>query len=139
MSLMLSIHIVFLLIWSAGLVYFPGLFVRQAIQRQEEADVRFRTIKMQRTLYAIIMTPSALLAVAAGTWMIFERGFSGGWLQVKLALVLAMVLFHVFCGALMAEFKHEQVQRRLWFYRALPFVPIAMISAIVVLVTAKPF
>lgn len=137
MSLMLFLHIVFLLLWSAALLYFPQLLVRQA--SSDDVDAQRRAIHMQRTLYAYVMTPSALLAVFAGGWLIFERGFAGGWLHVKLALVVVMVLFHTWCGALMADFRHERVQRRMWFYRALPLVPAALITAVVTLVVAKPF
>ena len=52
---------------------------------------------MQRWLYAFLMTPSALLTVGFGIWLIFERGFEGGWLQVKLALVVtaaALIVWH---------------------------------------------
>jgi putative membrane protein len=134
---MLSLHIVFLLLWSAGLLYFPLLLVREATHHDKEA--RRSAVFMQRILYAQVMTPSALLAVLAGTWLIFERGFSGGWLHVKLSLVLLMVFFHVYCGALMAEFRHDRIHRRLLFFRLLPLVPALLITAVVTLVTAKPF
>lgn len=137
MSLMLSLHIMFLLVWSAGLLYFPHLFVRQA--EGDDAEARHRAMVMQRTLYAYIMTPAALLAVLAGSWLVFERGFAGGWLHVKLSLVLMMVFFHVFCGNLMAEFKRQHVRRRIGFYRMLPLAPAVLITAVVTLVVAKPF
>lgn len=137
MLFLLAVHIVFLLIWAASLVYFPHLLVREALR--DERQARARAIAMQRSLYALIMTPSALLAVAAGTLLIFVRGFSGGWLHVKLLLVLLMVLFHVYCGALMDAFKREHVQRRLWVYRMLPLLPALLVAGVVTLVTAKPF
>ncbi len=137
MPLMLTLHIVFLLLWSAALLYFPQLLVRQAIA--DDNDAQRRAIKMQRTLYAWVMTPSALLTVVAGMWLIFERGFAGGWLHVKLALVLLMVFFHVYCGTLMDQFRREHVQRNLWFYRLLPLLPALLIVGVVTLVTGKPF
>lgn len=134
---MLSLHIVFLLLWSAALVYFPQLFVVQV--RAKDVEDERQIVHMQRTLYAIVMTPSALLTVLAGIWLIFERGFGGGWLQVKLALVLLMVVFHTYCGALMSEFRYHRVRHRLLFYRMLPLVPALLVTAVVVLVVAKPF
>jgi putative membrane protein len=137
MSVMLTLHIVFLLVWSGALLYFPQLFVKQA--QADDNEAQGRSIKMQRTLYAWVMTPAALLTVIAGSWLIFERGFAGGWLHVKLTLVLLMVVFHVLCGALMDEFKREMVQRHILFYRLLPLVPATLIAAVVALVTGKPF
>jgi putative membrane protein len=137
MSLMLSLHIVFLLIWSATLMYFPQLLVREATV--DDRDMRHNAIMMQRVLYAVVMTPSALLTVAAGGWLVFERSFSGGWLPVKLALVLLMVFFHAYCGKLMEEFRHASIRRHLWFFRLLPLLPAVLVVAVVTLVVAKPF
>lgn len=137
MSLMLALHIVFLILWSAALLYFPRLLVRQA--GHDEAEERRIAMLMQHTLYVYLMTPCAILTVIAGAWLIFERGFSGGWLQVKLSLVLMMVFFHVYCGNLMIDFKQRRVRHRLSFYRVLPAVPALLITGVLILVTAKPF
>ena len=137
MSLVLSLHIVFLLTWSAALMYFPQLLLRVAIG--DDLDSQARAIHMQRTLYAYVMTPSALLAVVAGIWLIFEQGFCGGWLPVKLSLVLLMVFFHIWCGAMMDAFKQEPVRRYLMLYRLLPLLPALLISGVVTLAVGKPF
>lgn len=137
MQFILAFHIAFLLLWSASLVYFPHLLVREAVK--DDMTAQARAIAMQRSLYALVMTPAALLAVVAGIALIFLRGFAGGWLHVKLLLVLLMVFFHVYCGALMDAFKREHVLRRLWVYRALPLLPALLITAVVTLVVAKPF
>jgi putative membrane protein len=137
MSLMLSIHIVFLLLWSATLLYFPRLLVLEA--DVDEVEARHRAVLMQHALYAYVMTPSALLAVAAGGWLIFEKGFVGGWLPVKLGLVLLMVFFHAYCGILMLEFRLQEVRRHIVFYQLLPLMPAVLITVVVTLVVAKPF
>lgn len=137
MSIMLTLHIVFLLLWSASLLYFPQLVVRQATIEEEEAERN--AARMQRTLYAFVMTPAAVLTVLAGSWLVFERGFAGGWLHVKLTLVLLMTFFHAYCGQLMDAFRHKRIQRRLWYFRLLPLLPILLIAAVVTLVVNKPF
>jgi protoporphyrinogen IX oxidase len=134
---MLSVHIVFLILWSACLLYFPQLVVRQAVVGDPEAE--HEAMRMQRTLYALIMTPAALLAVLAGTWLVFDRGFVGGWLHVKLALVTLMAFFHAYCGSLMNDFRHQRIRHRLWYYRMLPVAPAILIIAVVTLVVGKPF
>jgi protoporphyrinogen IX oxidase len=137
MPLALSLHIVFVAMWAGTLLYLPQLFVRQAAE--SDAAARQRLELMQRWLYAMIMTPSALLTVGFGIWLVFERGFDGGWLHVKLALVVAMGLFHGYCGHLMVKLKREGAKHRLAYYRALPFAPAALILGVVTLVTGKPF
>jgi protoporphyrinogen IX oxidase len=137
MPLMLTLHIVFLIIWSASLLYLPQLFVHHALA--EDTDSQKQAIRMQGKLYAHIMTPSALLTVIAGIWLIFERGFHGGWLPVKLALVLCMVVFHTYCGKLLRELIHERVRHGVIYYRLLWPIPALLIIGVVTLVVSKPF
>lgn len=137
MSLMLTLHIVFLIAWSATLLYFPQLIVHEALSNTREREEK--AVRLQRTVFAYVMTPSALLTVIAGGWLVFERNFSGGWLPVKLALVLMMVMFHAYCGTLMIDLEHHRVRRRQWLFRMLPVVPGVLITAVVTLVVAKPF
>jgi protoporphyrinogen IX oxidase len=137
MSLILSLHIAFLIIWSATLLYFPQLFLQQA--GTDDPETRREAIRMQHSLYVFAMTPSGLLTVLAGVWLLFERGFAGGWLPVKLSLVLLMVFFHLYCGNVMRELRLEGPQHRLLFYRMLSLVPALLILAVVTLVVAKPF
>jgi putative membrane protein len=134
--LALSLHIAFIAVWSASLVYFPLLFMEQS---QSDSPRHERLMLLQRWIYSMVMTPSALLAIVAGTWLVLERGFSGGWMPVKLALVLVMVLFHGYCGALMVDLKRRGVRRSTAFYGALSAVPTVAILAVVTLVSAKPF
>lgn len=133
----LSLHIAFLLFWAASLLYMPALFLRQVAAKDD--DAREAAMLMQRWLYARLMTPAALLAVVMGTWLVFERTAEGGWLPVKLALVIAMAAFHAYCGQHMVALRREGRAHRPIFYAAMPLVPAALILAVVWLVTAKPF
>ncbi len=137
MLLVLTLHIAFLLLWSGTLLYFPYLLAQQASAHDDED--RQRSLKMQHTLYAFVMTPSGLLTILFGGWLLFARGFSGGWLPVKLTLVLAMVFFHVYCGNLMEQLKEQGAVHSTWFYRVLLLAPILLIPAILALVVQKPF
>lgn len=137
MLLVLTLHIAFLLLWSGTLLYFPQLLARQACAQDEEE--RQRSLKMQHTLYAFVMTSSGLLTILFGGLLLFLRGFSGGWLPVKLALVLVMVLFHVYCGNLMEQLKEQGPVHSAWFYRMLLLAPMLLIPAVVALVVMKPF
>lgn len=134
--LLLSLHIVFIAVWSAALVYFPFLFMEQSQTGEPRHE---RLMLLQRWIYSMVMTPSALLAIVAGTWLVLERGFSGGWMPVKLAAVLVMGLFHGYCGALMVDLKRRGFRRSTCFYGALAVIPAAAILLVVTLVSAKPF
>ena len=133
----LSLHIAFLLVWAASLLYMPALFLRQETAKDD--DGREQLMLMQRWLFARLMTPAALAAVLFGTWLVFERDIAGGWLPVKLSLVLLMAAFHVYCGQLMVKLKHGRGLHRPAYYLALPAVPAGLIVAVLWLVSAKPF
>ena len=133
----LSLHIVFLAVWSAALLYLPLVFAREVAATQR--DTVLHTQHVARWIYACVMTPSAIATVLFGLWLIFERDFQGGWLPVKLALVVLMGLFHVYCGHVMVTLKQGRGVRRPLYYRVLPLAPAILIVAVVTLVTGKPF
>ena len=137
MTLVLSLHIVFLALWSAALVFMPILFARQAAAA--DLQTRRESMLMQRWLYASIMTQSAVLAVVFGTALVFILGFEGGWLHVKLGFVLLMGLLHVYCGTVMVRLKDPQAAHRPAYYRALSAAATLLVLVIVSLVTFKPF
>ncbi len=134
---LVSLHVVFLLLWGGTLVYFPMMVVEEA--RTADAREARRLMLMQRWIYAKVMTPAALLAVATGTALVIDRGFAGGWFPVKLVLVMFMAFFHMYCGTLLVAASRHGATGPLLFYRALPLLPAALIAAVFLLVTGKPF
>ena len=104
-----SLHIIFVVTWFAGLFYLPRLFVYHAMTTDPPGIERFKV--MERKLYYGIMSPSAILAVAFGLWLWLGYGFSGGWLYVKLALVITLVVYHLYCGKFLADFRDDRNQR----------------------------
>ena len=132
-----ALHIVFMVTWFAGLFYLPRLFVYHAMSEDTASQERFKI--MERKLYYRIMTPGAVLTIVFGFWLWLGYGFAGGWLHAKLALVAALVLYHLYCGKLLADFKHgRNVSSHLW-YRWFNEVPVIFLIAIVILVVVKPF
>ena len=133
-----ALHIVFVITWFAGLFYLPRLFVYHAMAEDAVSRERFRI--MERKLYRGIMTPSAVLAVALGTWLWLGwfRGASG-WLHAKLALVLLLIAYHLWCGALLRAFAAERNRRSHAWLRWFNEVPVVILIATVLLVVLKPF
>lgn len=132
-----TFHIVFVVAWYAGLFYLPRLFVYHAQATDTISLERFKI--MERKLYFGIMTPSAVLAIALGLWLM-SFGFRGGWLHAKLALVALLVIVHVYLGKLMFDFKHDRNRRSHVFYRWLNEIPaLPILVAVVYLAVAKPF
>jgi putative membrane protein len=135
-----TLHIVFVVTWFAGLFYLPRLFVYHAQAAPDDRIGIERFKVMERKLYAGIMTPAAALTVAFGLWLWLGYGIGGAWLHAKLALVLVLIAFHVYLGALMRDFARDRNRHGHVFYRWLNEIPaLPLLIAIVYLVVAKPF
>jgi putative membrane protein len=134
-----AFHIVFVVTWFAGLFYLPRLFVYHAQATDREGIERFKV--MERKLFFGIMTPSAVLAVALGLWLWLGYGVGAGtgWLHAKLAIVVVLAAYHLWCGKLYADFKHDRNTKSHAWYRWFNEVPVLLLVAAVILVVVKPF
>jgi putative membrane protein len=131
-----AFHIVFMVTWFAGLFYLPRLFVYHAMAEDTVSRERFKV--MERKLYYGIMAPGAVLTVALGTWLWLGYGISGRWLHVKLALVALLIVYHLWCGKLLSDFKHGRNTRSHVWYRWFNELPVVVLIAVVVLAVVKP-
>jgi putative membrane protein len=132
-----SFHIFFVVTWFAGLFYLPRLFVYHAMAEDQPGRERFKI--MERKLFAGIMTPSAVLAVLSGTWLWLAYEFSGGWLHAKLLLVLVLIVYHIWCGKILTDFKHDRAVRSHVWYRWFNEFPVIILLLAIILVVVKPF
>ena len=94
---------------------------------------------MERKLFYGIMAPGAVLTFVFGMWLWLGYGLSGGWLHWKLALVAALIAYHLYCGKLLTDFRHDRNRHSHVFYRWLNEFPVAILIAVVILVVVKPF
>jgi protoporphyrinogen IX oxidase len=131
-----SFHIIFVVAWFAGLFYLPRLFVYHATTNDLLGLERFKV--MERKLYYGIMTPSAVLAVAFGLWLWLGYGITGGWLHAKLVFVLILVAYHLYCGRLLADVKHDRNRHGHVYYRWFNEIPVLILIAVVILAVVKP-
>lgn len=131
-----ALHIIFMVTWFAGLFYLPRLFVYHSTATDTAGIERFKI--MERKLYYGIMTPGAVLTLIFGVWLWLGYGFSGIWLHIKLALVIALVAYHIYCGKLLLDFKHDRSKHNHVFYRWLNEFPVLILIAVVILAIVKP-
>ncbi|MBC8008076.1 MAG: protoporphyrinogen oxidase HemJ [Prolixibacteraceae bacterium] len=132
-----SFHIIFMVTWFAGLFYLPRLFVYHTMSEDTASRERFKI--MERKLFNGIMTPSAVLTIAFGVWLWLGYGFYGGWLYAKMALVVILVAYHVYCGKLMIDLRRDRNRHSQFFYRWLNEFPVILLIAIILLVELQPF
>lgn len=134
-----ALHIVFVTSWFAGLFYLPRLFVNLALVEADGAE-RARLLLMARKLYRF-MTPLGVFALAFGVWLWagYGIGMGQGWMHAKLALVILLVGYHLYCGELLAQFEAGRCARSHVWLRWFNEVPVLVLFAAVILVVVKPF
>ena len=135
-----AFHLVFIVTWFAGLFYLPRLFVYHAME-ETNAPTCARFEIMEFKLFWGIMTPSAILTVALGLamliplWSAVYSGFL--WMNIKLALVAVLFVYHVWCGVLIRQFKHHHNTHSHLWYRWFNEIPTVLLLAIVCLTVIK--
>jgi putative membrane protein len=135
-----ALHIIFMVTWFAGLFYLPRLYVYHSMTEDPISKERFKI--MERKLFFGIMTPGAVLTLIFGIWMIAlapNTYLPQTWLHLKLGLVLLLVLYHVYLGKLLRDFKYNRNSHSHMYYRWLNELPTLFLFAIVILVVVKPF
>ncbi len=134
-----AFHIIFMVAWFAGLLYLPRLFVYHASTEDRPGYSRFTT--MERRLFAI-MSIGAVGAIAFGFWLTIDHAWAAwgtsGWFKLKLGLVAGLVLYHLWCAKIIADFAAGRNRHRPRFYRLINELPALILIAVVILVTVKP-
>ena len=135
MLLYKTLHIIFMVTWFAGLFYLPRLFVYHAQSDDQVSKDRFKI--MERKLFWGIMTPGAIFTIIFGGLLIEYHGMPY-WIQMKILLVFFLVLYHVWCGALLQQFKVDMNAHSHVWYRIFNEVPVIFLVLIIYLVVYKP-
>ena len=134
-----AFHIIFVVTWFAALFYLPRLFVYHAMTEDRPGIERFKV--MERKLFRGIMTPSAVLAVGLGIWLIalMPGWLQQGWLHAKIALVALLIGYHFYCWVLLKRFLEDRNTRDHRWFRWFNEAPVLVLIAVVLLVELKPF
>lgn len=133
-----AFHVIGVVTWFAGLFYLPRLFVYHA--EATEATVRDRFKTMERRLMVMTHIGGAF-TIAFGIATLVTEPFylHAGWMHVKLALVLLLVIYHGMLVKLVRDFAYDHCG---WRPRALRWfneIPSVLLLAIVILAVVKPF
>ena len=116
-----TLHIIFMITWFAGLFYLPRLFVYHAMSKDQISLDRFEI--MERKLFWGIMTPGGILTIIFGIYLIqFHQILL--WVQLKIFLVFLLVLYHIWCGKIMYNFKNGINSHGHVWYRVFNEIPV---------------
>jgi putative membrane protein len=137
-----ALHIIAVISWMAGMLYLPRLFVYHC--DAESGSKQSETFKvMERRLLKAIINPAMIATWLLGLWLIWLMGkdafLQAGWLQAKLALVIAMSALHGFLVRWIKDFAADRNRHTGRFYRIVNEIPTVLMIFIVLLATVKPF
>lgn len=137
-SLVLAFHVISIATWMMMLVYLPKLFVYH-INAPQHAQA---TIALQETNLYKVGTISMIFSIKFGLILLYLNPFllkSGGWLHVKLSLVVLMVVYHFTCKRFRAQLAQNATTQNLLFFKIFRIIPEIATSIIILLTIIKPF
>jgi putative membrane protein len=139
-----AFHIIAVIASMAGMLYLPRLFVYHCAA--EKGSVQSETFKvMERRLLRGVVNPAMIATWVFGLWLAWlgpdsrYGWFNAGWLEAKLALVLALSAVHGFFARWRKDFAADRNRHSQRFYRIINEVPTILLIGIVFLVVLKPF
>jgi protoporphyrinogen IX oxidase len=138
-----ALHLIFMVSWFAGLFYIVRLFVyhTESFEREEHEGLILRNqFKiMERKLWYIITWPAGILTLVFGILMLVDNPafLKMPWMHVKLAFVLGLVIYHVYCHKLFLLYKRDAAKLSSTKLRVLNEVATLILVAVVFIVVMK--
>jgi putative membrane protein len=130
-------HIATLAVWCAGLLVLPLLLTGS--HREARPSRRPRACESSPTMPTIYcVSPAAVVATIAGGGLIFARDLFHPWLFAKLGFVGALVVIHTYLGHCVVELGEKGRVSPLVHPYLLLAAAFAVMTAILLLVLAKP-
>ena len=135
-----ALHLIFMVTWFAGLFYLPRLFVYHSMSEDDTSIERFKI--MERKLFYGIATPGAALTFLFGFLTLKSIGWNAYtgvyWLHIKLACILLLVIYHIYCGMLLRDFKYDRNKHSHVWYRWFNEIPVVFLFIIIIMVVIRP-
>lgn len=139
----LSLHIIFIVTWFAGLFYIVRLFVyhTEAEQKTEpEKSILQKQYKiMEKRLWYAITWPSMILTIIFGSWLLWLHPYnlSQGYFILKLFFVSGLILYHVQCHVIFKRLQKDEVRSTSFKMRLFNEIPTLILFAVVFLIILK--
>jgi putative membrane protein len=123
-----------------GLLYLPRIFVYHVenLEKKEATEI-FKI--MERRLYFYIMRPAMIATWLFGVILIYINGldiFSQLWMNIKLALVIFLTIYHEYLGICLKSLKLKTNTKTSKFFRIINEVPTIILILIIFIVIFKP-
>ena len=136
-----AFHIFAIIAWMSGIFYLPRIFVHFVEGRTAGEDVRRLKVMGRKLYHFTSMLAVFALASGIGLWYWQARiGYSlGGWLHVKLAMVLLLIGYHISACVFMKRMQRDASLPRAVTLRWYNEAPVLILLVILWMVVLKPF
>ena len=138
----LSLHVISVIAWMAGLFYLPRLFVYHVERDKSNGDGDALFQIMEHRLLRVIMTPAMIATWVFGIMLVFTPeivDWAAVWPWTKTGAVLAMTWFHQWLGLRRKDFLNQRNTLTGRQFRLINEVPTVLVIIIIVSVIARPF
>ena len=140
-----SLHVVGFVSWFAGLFYLVRIFVYQVESWEklepEKSILSHQFDLMAHRVYTIICKPALYITWIFGLGMLWLNGLAwleaNSWMIIKLVFLVALSLYHFWCGALIPKLEQRKLGISSFQFRMLNEVPTIFLVAIALLAVYK--
>jgi putative membrane protein len=133
------VHLLFVISWFACLFYLPRILVNiaETIEAKESEETRSRLFLMGKRLlrFGHLMMGLALLS---GVVIWYGFSITGGWLHIKLTLVVFLVGYQIITGRFLKRFIADKIVMSSKSLRWFNEIPVLFLLCILFLVVLKP-
>lgn len=130
-----AVHILALMVWCAGLLALPGVYVQRKKMRGQDLHALHR---LARVTFIHITSPAAFVTVIAGTALIFLRDVFTVWMALKMLAVGSLTVLHVRQGYVLLKVFEPGRGYAPWRHWLATAATLSGIGAILWLVLTKP-
>ena len=138
-NLMKSIHIVSVMSWFAGLIYFGRVIIYYQEASSKHSDerqiIQAQMSIMARRVMAYISHPAMIASLISGTYLAVKyQIYKAPWFHVKLVLIICLLIYHYFSYSLVKQVTSDSLT---WSGKALRiFNEILTVLMILIVFTA---
>jgi len=131
-------HVISFISWFSTLFYMPRLLVYHAEHIDNEGFVKVVKIQEMK-LMKFIGFPAMWATIISGSYLIYEIGFTGGWLHAKLTFLVFLIIYFLSLEKYRKDFLQDKPVKSGKFFRMYNEVPTILMFLIVAMVVFKPF
>jgi putative membrane protein len=142
-QIILSLHIIFIVTWFAGLFYIVRLFVYQTETKDKSENEKQILIPqyrlMSKRLWYGITWPSFVLTLIFGPWLLYINSglLKMPFMHIKLAFVTGLIIYHFICHSIFKKLQNGETKFSSDFFRIWNEVATLFLVAIVFLIVMK--